>query len=204
MIMLLNMVDLLILGAGTAGLSAAIYGVRAGLSIQVIESGLYGGQIVNSPDVDNYPGIASISGFDFIQNLYDHATSLGVLVENDTIVDLDFSGTIKKLFSEKHVYEAKTVILATGASHRKLGCPGEDIFSGKGVSYCATCDGAFFRGKEVCVAGGGNTALEDALFLSNNCKKVTLIHRREEFRAHQTVVAAVTARENIEQMLPYT
>lgn len=198
------MVDLIILGAGTAGLSAAIYGVRAGLSVQVIESGIYGGQIVNSPDVDNYPGIASISGFDFVQNLYSHAAGLGVKVVNDTIFDIQLQGSVKKLISKKQVYEAKTVILATGASHRKLGCPGEEEFAGRGVSYCATCDGAFFRGKDVAIAGGGNTALEDALFLSNNCRKVYLIHRREEFRAHKTVVEAVKARKNIELVLNYT
>lgn len=195
------MVDLIILGAGTAGLSAAIYGVRAGLSVQVIESGLYGGQIINSPDVDNYPGIASISGFDFVQNLHDHAAGLGVKIINDTIFDIALQGSVKKLISKKQVYEAKTVILATGASHRKLGCPGEEELAGRGVSYCATCDGAFFKGKDVAVAGGGNTALEDALFLANNCRQVTIIHRREEFRAHKTVVDAVKARENIQLAL---
>lgn len=198
------MVDLIILGAGTAGLSAAIYGVRAGLSVQIIESGIYGGQIVNSPDVDNYPGIASISGFDFVQNLHNHAAGLGVKITSDTIFDIQLQGSVKKLISKKQVYEAKTVILATGASHRKLGCPGEEALAGRGVSYCATCDGAFFRGKDVAIAGGGNTALEDALFLSNNCRKVYLIHRREEFRAHKTVVEAVKARENIELVLNYT
>lgn len=192
------MVDLIILGAGTAGLSAAIYGVRAGLSVQVIENNLYGGQIINSPDVDNYPGIPSISGFDFVQNLHSHATGLGVSIVNDKIFDVSLQGNIKKLISKKQVYEAKTVILATGASHRKLGCPGEEQFAGRGVSYCATCDGAFFKGKDVAIVGGGNTALEDALFLSNNCQKVYLIHRREEFRAHKTVVDAVKVRENIE------
>lgn len=198
------MVDLIILGAGTAGLSAAIYGVRAGLSVQIIESGLYGGQIVNSPDVDNYPGIASISGFDFVQNLHNHAAGLGVKIINDTIFDIELQGNVKKLISKKEVYEAKTVILATGASHRKLGCPGEEEFAGRGVSYCATCDGAFFKGKDVVIAGGGNTALEDALFLSNNCRKVFLVHRREEFRAHKTVIEAVKNRENIELTLNYT
>ncbi|MBC8559244.1 thioredoxin-disulfide reductase [Fumia xinanensis] len=198
------MVDLIILGAGTAGLSAAIYGVRAGLSVQIIESGLYGGQIVNSPDVDNYPGIASISGFDFVQNLHNHAAGLGVKIINDTIFDVELQSNVKKLISKKQVYEAKTVLLATGASHRKLGCPGEEEFAGRGVSYCATCDGAFFKGKDVAIAGGGNTALEDALFLSNNCNKVYLVHRREEFRAHRTVVEAVKARENIQLTLNYT
>ncbi len=198
------MVDLIILGAGTAGLSAAIYGVRAGLSVQVIENNLYGGQIINSPDVDNYPGIPSISGFDFVQNLHSHATGLGVSIVNDTIFDVSLQGSVKKLISKKQVYESKAIILATGASHRKLGCPGEEQFAGRGVSYCATCDGAFFKGKDVAIVGGGNTALEDALFLSNNCKKVYLIHRREEFRAHKTVVDAVRARENIELVLNCT
>lgn len=198
------MVDVIILGAGTAGLSAAIYGVRAGLTVQVIEKGLYGGQIVNSPDVDNYPGIPSISGFDFSQNLRSHAASLGAEIISDNISEVSLKGQIKTLVSKKRSYEAKTVILATGASHRKLRCPGEEEFSGRGVSYCAACDGAFFKGKEVAVAGGGNTALEDALILSNQCKKVYLIHRREEFRAHQSTVESVKARENIALLLPYT
>lgn len=195
------MTDLIILGAGTAGLSAAIYAVRAGLSLRLLETSLPGGQILNSPDVDNYPGIPSISGFDFVQNLTAHAAGLGVEPEFTAVSRADLAGNVKRIHTGREILESRAVILATGASHRSLGCPGEAEFRGKGVSYCATCDGAFFRGKDVAVVGGGNTALEDALFLANLCRKVYLIHRREEFRAQQAAVAAVRSRENIQLVL---
>ncbi len=195
------MTDLIILGAGTAGLSAAIYAVRAGLSLRLLETSLPGGQILNSPDVDNYPGIPSISGFDFVQNLTAHAAGLGVEPEFTAVSQADLAGNVKRIRTGREVLESRAVILATGASHRSLGCPGEAEFRGKGVSYCATCDGAFFRGKDVAVVGGGNTALEDALFLANLCRRVYLIHRREEFRAQQAAVNAVRSRENIQLVL---
>lgn len=195
------MTDLIILGAGTAGLSAAIYAVRAGLSLRLLETSLPGGQILNSPDVDNYPGIPSISGFDFAQNLTAHAAGLGVEPEFTAVSRADLAGEIKRIRTGREVLESRAVILATGASHRSLGCPGETELRGKGVSYCATCDGAFFRGKDVAVVGGGNTALEDALFLANLCRRVYLIHRREEFRAQQAAVNAVRSRENIQLVL---
>lgn len=195
------MTDLIILGAGTAGLSAAIYAVRAGLSLRLLETSLPGGQILNSPDVDNYPGIPSISGFDFVQNLTAHAAGLGVEPEFTAVSRADLAGNVKRIRTGREILESRAVILATGASHRSLGCPGEAELRGKGVSYCATCDGAFFRGKDVAVVGGGNTALEDALFLANLCRKVYLIHRREEFRAQQAAVNAVRSRENIQLVL---
>ena len=195
------MTDLIILGAGAAGLSAAIYAVRAGLSLRLLETSLPGGQILNSPDVDNYPGIPSISGFDFVQNLTAHAAGLGVEPEFTAVSQADLAGNVKRIRTGREVLESRAVILATGACHRSLGCPGEAEFRGKGVSYCATCDGAFFRGKDVAVVGGGNTALEDALFLANLCRRVYLIHRREEFRAQQAAVAAVRSRENIQLVL---
>lgn len=195
------MTDLIILGAGTAGLSAAIYAVRAGLSLRLLETSLPGGQILNSPDVDNYPGIPSISGFDFVQNLTAHAAGLGVEPEFTAVSRADLAGNVKRIRTGREVLESRAVILATGASHRSLGCPGETELRGKGVSYCATCDGAFFRGKDVAVVGGGNTALEDALFLANLCRRVYLIHRREEFRAQQAAVNAVRSRENIQLVL---
>lgn len=195
------MTDLIILGAGTAGLSAAIYAVRAGLSLRLLETSLPGGQILNSPDVDNYPGIPSISGFDFVQNLTAHAAGLGVEPEFTAVSRADLAGNVKRIRTGREILESRAVILATGASHRSLGCPGEAEFRGKGVSYCATCDGAFFRGKDVAVVGGGNTALEDALFLANLCRRVYLIHRREEFRAQQAAVNAVRSRENIQLVL---
>ncbi len=192
------MVDLIILGAGTAGLSAAIYGVRAGMSVLVIEKNYHGGQIVNTPDVENYPGIVKISGYEFVDNLYRQVTALGVKIAYETIKGLDLRPAVKTVATSEHTYQAKTVIIANGAAHRHLKCPGEDKFAGNGVSYCATCDGAFFRDQDVCIVGGGNTALEDALYLSNNCRRVYLIHRGSEFRANQVTVDAVKGRGNIE------
>ncbi|MGI5893529.1 MAG: thioredoxin-disulfide reductase [Candidatus Merdivicinus sp.] len=198
------MTDVCIIGAGPAGFTAAIYAVRAGLSVRLIEGSLYGGQIVNTPDVDNYPGLPGISGVDFAMKLYEHAARLGVEPETYLLTKAELSGSVKKLFAEKEEISCRSVIIATGASHRKLNCPGEERLIGKGVSYCATCDGAFFRGKTVVVNGGGNTALEDALFLSNMCEKVYLVHRREGFRADNANISAVKARENIELVLNRT
>ena len=196
--------DVIILGAGTAGLSAAIYATRAGLSVTVLEHAIQGGQIINAPEVDNYPGLANISGVEFVQNIYQQAVDFGASVVYESIKAFDFSRALKQVDTDKNRYEAKAVIIANGARHRHLDVPGEVEFAGKGVSYCATCDGAFYRGKDVCIVGGGNTALEDALFLSNNCNKVYLIHRRDEFRAHATTVEAVSKRDNIEILTPYT
>ncbi len=192
------MVDLIILGAGTAGLSAAIYGVRAGMSVLVIEKNYHGGQILNTPDVENYPGIPKISGYEFVENLYQQVKALGVQIVYEAIKGLDLRPAVKTVATSEHTYQAKTVIIANGATHRHLQCPGEERFGGNGVSYCATCDGAFFRDQEVCIVGGGNTALEDALYLSNVCKKVTLLHRGDSFRANQVTVDAVKSRGNIE------
>ena len=151
--------------------------------------------------MDNYPGIPSISGFDFVQNLTAHAAGLGVEPEFTAVSRADLAGNVKRIRTGREVLESRAVILATGASHRSLGCPGEAELRGKGASSCATCDGAFFRGKDVAVVGGGNTALEDALFLANLCRRVYLIHRREEFRAQQAAVNAVRSRENIQLVL---
>lgn len=193
------MEDILIIGGGTAGLAAAIYGVRAGHSVTVLEKmPMPGGQIFNTPEVENYPGIPKISGFDFSQQIAKQAKDLGAKVVSRKISSVSLTEKEKVIVTNKEEYRAKTVIIANGAQHRLLGCKGEDRLSGRGVSYCATCDGAFYKGKEVAIVGGGNTALEDALFLANNCSKVVLIHRRDSFRAHQVTVDAVLARENIE------
>ena len=199
------MTDVVIIGAGTAGFSAAIYAVRAGLSVRLLENSLYGGQIVNSPDVDNYPGLPEISGVEFAQKFYEHASRFGVEPETGSVSKAELAGDVKRLTCEDGpVIESRSVIIATGASHRKLGCPGEEEFTGRGVSYCATCDGMFFRGKTVAVNGGGNTAVEDALFLSNLCEKVYLIHRREGFRADNAGLNALRARKNVEFLLNKT
>lgn len=196
------MYDIIIIGAGTAGLSAAIYGVRAGKKVLILEQKTYGGQIVNSPEVENYPGIRKISGYEFAKNLFEQATGLGAEYKQERVVRV-IDGTEKKqvvtelVSGEEKSYETKTVILATGVKRRMLGVEREEELIGAGVSYCATCDGMFFRGREVAVVGGGNTALEDAMFLSGYCKKVYVIHRREEFRGEDKLVQNLRGKENV-------
>ncbi len=190
--------QVVIIGGGTAGFSAALYAARSGLSVLVVENNLPGGQIVTSPDVENYPGIEHISGFDFVETLKRQAESFGAQLLSGQPSEYALSGTKKTLTVSGKTITADTVIIANGAKHRKLGCPGEEEFSGRGVSYCATCDGAFFRGKDVCIVGGGNTALDDALYLAKLCRKVYLVHRRDSFRASAVTVDAVLKHEKIE------
>ncbi len=198
------MTDVVIIGAGTAGLSAAIYTVRAGKSALVLEAASYGGQIVNTPDIENYPGIAHISGFDFATGLYNQAKDLGADIRFERVTGIIIEGNVKKVITAQNEYECKAVILATGAKNRPLGLPNEQELVGKGVSYCATCDGMFYRNKVVAVNGGGNTALEDAQFLSNYCEKVYVIHRRDKFRADQKEVERLKAKDNVEFVLDST
>ena len=189
--------DIVIIGAGAAGMTAAVYAARGGNSAIVLEQNVHGGQIVNTGEVENYPAILSISGVEFAGNLYEQATSHGADIRYEKVTGFDFSGPVKVVETDEGRYECKAVIRANGVVKRKLGVPGEEKFQGRGVSYCATCDGGFFRGKKTAVVGGGNTALEDALFLANLCEEVTLIHRRDEFRGDAHNVKAVLARENI-------
>ncbi|MCR5104701.1 MAG: thioredoxin-disulfide reductase [Eubacterium sp.] len=202
------MIDVLIIGAGPAGLAAAIYVQRAGKKAVCLEALTVGGQIVNTPDIANYPGIKSTSGFDFSMGLYEQATELGAEVEYEKAVKIEEVSGEKKCFKvlteSGAVFEARTVILATGAKNRHLGLAKEEALTGYGVSYCATCDGAFYKGKDVAVNGGGNTALEDALFLTNYCNKVYIIHRRDEFRGEPKNLEAVKNKENIEFILNST
>ena len=191
------MYDVLIIGAGTAGLTAAIYTMRAGKTACVIESNMYGGQIVNSPAVENYPGFASISGYDYANQLYEQAKGCGADYVTDNITSVERGASSFTAIGVSGKYESRTLILATGAKRRKMGVAGEDAFSGKGVSYCATCDGMFFRGKDVAVLGGGNTAFDDALFLSNYCNSVTILHRRDGFRGEAAKLASLKERENV-------
>lgn len=195
------MVDIIIVGAGTAGLSAAIYAVRAGKSALVLEAKTYGGQIINTPEIENYPGIKNISGYAFATELYEQAKDLGAEVRIEKVEKIEDAGEYKKVYTDKQVYECKAVIMATGAKNKPLGLAKEEEFVGAGISYCATCDGMFYRGREVAVAGGGNTAIEDALYLSNVCKKVYLVHRRDAFRAEDSAVKKLKARENVEFVL---
>ena len=199
------MYDVVIIGAGTAGLSAAIYVQRSGKKAVCLEENTFGGQIVNTPEIANYPGIKNISGFDFAMGLYEQATALGAQVEFEKAVQIVCEGDdrIVKTKSGKE-FSGKAVIIATGAKNRHLGIDREDELLGRGISYCATCDGAFFKGKDVAVNGGGNTALEDAMFLSGYCNKVYIIHRREGFRGEPDTLEALKKLENIEFVLNAT
>lgn len=191
------MTDLLIAGAGTAGLTAAIYGVRAGLSVEVLEQAIYGGQIITTTSIENYPGMPGVSGADFAMALYEQATNLGVSFVYETVQSVELDGSPKKIITSGGVREAKAVILATGATPRHLDCPGGEEFIGRGISFCATCDGAFYKGKDVAVIGGGNVAVDDALVLSDLANQVYLIHRREDFRGEEHALRQLRQRENV-------
>lgn len=188
------MYDIIIVGAGPAGLTAALYAARANKKILVLEAKSYGGQIVNAHMVSNYPGIANISGFDYATNLYNQVIDLGVEVKFETVLSIDEE---KNVTTNKDSYKAKAIILATGAENRKLRIENEEELVGKGVSYCATCDGNFYKDKVVAVVGGGNTALEDALYLSNLASKVYLIHRRDTFRGEAKSVSELKKKKNV-------
>ncbi|MBQ4338367.1 MAG: thioredoxin-disulfide reductase [Clostridia bacterium] len=197
------MFDVIIIGAGPAGLSAAIYAARAGLDCMILESAMYGGQMTTTPEVENYPCVKKISGWELSQNMYEQATDLGAVLNFENVERIEDNSAFKTVVTADNKYEAKTVIIANGAKRRKLGCDGEERLSGLGVSYCAFCDGSFFKGKTAVVVGGGNTALEDALYLSNICSKVYLVHRRDEFRAEKHLVNSVNSRENIVKLMSY-
>ena len=194
------MFDLIIVGAGPAGLAAAIYAARAELKFIVLEKEIMsGGQIINTYEVDNYPGLYHMGGFDLAMKFREHADALGASFVTGEVERIENIPAGKKIICKDGMeYETKTVILSGGAKHRKLEVPGEDALAGSGVSYCATCDGAFFRGKEVAVIGGGDVAVEDALFLARICKKVYVVHRRDTFRAAKTLVTRLTEAENVE------
>ena len=190
--------DIAIVGAGPAGLTAAIYARRAAKTVLVLEAKAWGGQIINTPDIENYPVVAHISGADFANDLYKQATDLGAEVKLEKVTGLEDLGRTKKLRTTLAEYEAGAVILATGSENRKLGVAREQELTGRGVSYCATCDGNFFRKRDVAVVGGGNTALEDALYLAELANKVYLIHRRDSFRGEEATVARLREKENVE------
>ena len=190
--------DIIIIGAGAAGLSAAIYAQRSGMNALVLEGNTYGGQIINTADIENYPGIAHISGFEFATNLYKQAIALGAKVQYEKVVAVEIDAEDKIIKTNKNIYRTKALIVASGLIRRKLGLADEERLTGHGVGYCATCDGAFFRHQVVAVNGGGNVALEDAQYLANLCSKVYLIHRRHEFRANQAEINRVLAKYNIE------
>ena len=190
--------DIIIVGAGPAGMTAAIYARRASKSVLVLEAVNYGGQILNTPDIENYPLEAHISGYDFSTKVYEQAKGLGAEFVFEKVTELREENGLKTVVTTKNTYSAKAVILATGSENRKLGIEDEDKLTGKGISYCATCDGNFYRNKTVAVVGGGNTALEDALYLSDIAKQVYLIHRRDSFRGEETTVTRLKEKTNVE------
>ena len=194
-----NIYDVVIIGSGPSGLAAAIYAQRAKLNTITIEKQyMSGGQVLNTYEVDNYPGLPEINGFDMGQKFRQHAEKLGAKFIKDEVLELNIMDKIKKVHCKNNEFLTKTVIIATGAQHRLLEVKGEQELYGKGVSYCATCDGAFYKEKTVAVVGGGDVALEDAIFLSRLCKKVYLIHRRDEFRGVKILQEKVFSIDNIE------
>ena len=190
------MYDIIIIGGGCAGLTAALYAARAEKSVLILESENIGGQITASPKVENYPGIPDISGMDFSQRLFDQAIGFGAEFKLEEVLKIN-DGDVKKVVTDAGEHEARAVIIASGVKHRKLGIENEDKLVGRGISYCAVCDGAFFRGMDVAVVGGGSTAFSDALFLSAYCKTVYIIHRRDAFRAEPNLVTRAREKENI-------
>ena len=195
--------DILIIGGGPAGLTAATYARRAGKSVLVIEKNAFGGQITWSPKVENFPGFVSVSGTELGDKLLEQAMEQGAEVELDEVVSvsIEADGTKAVACESGAVFQGRTLIIATGAKPRMLGLPREEELVGNGVCFCAVCDGAFFAGQDVAVNGGGNSALQDALLLSEKCRKVTLIHRRDSFRGEQKLVEALEKRENVEFVL---
>ena len=193
--------DLAILGAGPAGICAAIYAARGKMkTIWLEKKFVQGGQIVDTYEVDNYPGLPGISGLELGETMVAHAEKAGISPRREPVLFIEDQGELKVIHTKKHEYKARTVILACGAAHRQLGIPGEEELSGMGVSYCATCDGAFYKDRTAVVVGGGNVAAEDAVFLSGLCEKVYLVHRRDALRADKAIQEKVFACENIEMV----
>lgn len=191
------MKDLIIIGAGCAGLTAALYAARAGKSVLIFKKESIGGQIASSPLIENYPGVPRMSGIVFADHLFSQVTELGVELEIDEVIKIEPQESVHHIFTSNQKYEAKAVIIATGAKHRTLGLEKEEQFTGHGVSYCALCDGAFFKNKRVAVVGGGNTAITEALYLSTYCESVTVIHRRDSFRAEASLMNQAELKSNI-------
>lgn len=200
------MYDVAIVGAGTAGLTAAIYARRAGRSVAIFEGEAPGGQIINTPEIDNFPALPGISGYEYANKLFEQAQALGAEFMFDTVKKAE--GSFEEGFTLIGEYgttcEAKTLIIASGVKRREMGLPGEKEFSGRGISYCATCDGAFFKDKTAAVFGGGNTAVEDATYLADICKEVYIIHRRNEFRADKALVDELLSHDNVKTKLCFT
>lgn len=190
--------DIIIIGAGPAGMTSAIYAKRAGYNPLVLEKNTYGGQIINSSEVANYPGIKKIDGYTFATKIYEQLKELEIEIKHEEVINIKKIDKTINVITNKNEYECKSVIIATGLTKRKLNIENEEKLIGKGISYCATCDGAFFKGDDVAVVGGGNTALEDAIFLSNYCKHVYLINRTENFKAEKSLLDSFKQKNNTE------
>lgn len=195
------MYDVLIAGAGTAGMTAGIYVQRAGKKALVLDEKGYGGQIVNTATVENYPGFVNISGTEFTERIHEQAVELGVDFKVEKVKNVEKKDGVFVVSTGDSQYEVKTVIIATGVKNRELGIPGEEKFKGSGVSFCATCDGNFFKGRDIAIIGGGNTALEDAEVMSGIANKVYLVHRRDEFRGDKLTVKRLSVKDNVEFVL---
>ena len=189
------MYDIIIIGSGIAGLTSAIYALNNKRKVLILESKTYGGQIINSNIINNYPGFLEISGFDLMTNIYNQVKNLGGVIKYEEVLEITKN---KKVITKNETYEAKSIIISTGLSPRKLNLENEDKFIGKGISYCATCDGSFYKDKDVMVVGGGNTAIEDVIYLSNICKKVYLVYRRKELRKDVNLTEKVKELSNVE------
>ncbi len=191
------MLDVIIIGAGPAGMTAAIYGSRAMLNCLVLEKEASGGQILDTYEVDNYPGIQGVTGYDLATQFRDHAEKLGADFQMETVIRVQPLEKGFQVETDQNTYTSKSIIIAAGASYRRLGVPGEELLRGRGVSNCATCDGAFFRKKRVAVVGGGDVAVEDAIYLARSCEHVTLIHRRDALRAVKSLQDKLLSLPNV-------
>lgn len=191
------MYDTIIIGAGPAGMTAALYAARSNLKVALLEAGIPGGQMNNTADVENYPGYALISGPELAEKMFEPLENLGVEHVFGHVQRIEDQGDSKKVITEDEVYESKTVVIATGAFHRQLNVPGEAEFNSRGVSYCAVCDGAFFRDEDLLVVGGGDSAVEEAIFLTQFAKSVTIVHRRDQLRAQKVLQDRAFVNEKI-------
>ena len=192
------MYDIIIIGAGPAGLTAAIYAMRAAKKTLVLEAMSYGGQIINARNIENYPGEAHTNGFELATKMYEQAKDLGCEIKLEKVIQIEDKDDYKEIKTTKKTYQTKTVIIATGTTNCKLNLPNEEELVGKGISYCATCDGNFYKNKDVAVIGGGKVAIEDALYLSDIVNKVYLIHSSEKLRIDQVVTEKIHNKKNIE------
>ncbi|NBI00147.1 thioredoxin-disulfide reductase [Lactobacillus kunkeei] len=190
--------DVIIIGAGPGGMTSALYASRANLSVMMIDRGIYGGQMNNTAEIENYPGFKSILGPDLAKEMYESSTNFGAKYEYGTVESIEDKGDSKIVKTDQGSYEAGAVIIGTGSQYRKLGVPGEDEYGGRGVSYCAVCDGAFFKNREVVVVGGGDSAISEALYLAGLASKVTVIHRRDQLRAQKVIQDRAFANDKIE------